>query len=128
MLARAGWLRRQPARRLLLLPAVFAGIGAAIVAVVLVPKLGDGRERADCATFTIRRDDWTSQDPDVRLRSAEAIDRCDVLRGMTATEVEQRLGPPARLPPAADSPSREVWSYAVRDRLDEDDGPTDLWV
>ena len=55
VLARAGWLRRQPARRLFLLPAVFAGTGAAIVAVVLVPNLGDGRERADCATFTVRR-------------------------------------------------------------------------
>ena len=129
VLARAGWIRRQPARRLFLLPAVFAGTGAAIVAVALVPNLGDGRERADCATFTVRRGDWTSRDPDVRLRSAEAIGRCDALKGVTAAEVEAKLGAPrARLPAAEGSPARTVWTYPVRDRLDERHGPTELQV
>ena len=54
-------------------PAAITGVGAVIVAAPLLPHLGDGRERADCATFAVRRADWTSRDPDVRLRSADAI-------------------------------------------------------
>jgi len=50
---------------------------------------------ADCDTFTVRRADWRATDS-ARWRSAEALARCETLRGRPATTVRRRLGAPDR--------------------------------
>ena len=121
-------LGRQPLRRVLVIPAVITGVGAAIVAATLLPRLDEGRERAECATFEVERADWTSRDPDVRLRSADAIAYCEPLAGVARTEVERLLGPPAAQDTApADLRGELVLRYPVRDVRDRTN-PRELHV
>jgi hypothetical protein len=112
-------LGRWPLRRLLLIPAAVTGVGAAIVAVTLLPRLDEGRERAECATFEVERADWTSRDPEVRLRSADVIAHCEPLAGMARADVERLLGPPPAHDTApADLRGDLVLRYPVRDVRD----------
>ena len=121
-------LGRQPLRRLLLIPAAVVGVGAAIVAATLLPRLDEGRERAECSTFEVERADWTSRDPDVRLRSADAIAYCEPLVGVPRAEVERLLGPPAGQDTAPEDLRGElVLRYPVRDVRDRTN-PRELHV
>jgi len=58
------------------------------------------RLRAECDTFTVRRADWRATDS-ARWRSAEAIARCETLRGRAAGTVRRRLGAPDRRDPSS---------------------------
>jgi hypothetical protein len=55
---------------------------------------------ADCDTFKVRRADWRATDS-ARWRSAEAIARCETLRGRSADAVRRRLGAPDRRGPSS---------------------------
>jgi hypothetical protein len=53
------------------------------------------RLRADCETFRVQRADWRATDS-ARWRAAEAIARCQPLRGRRAGAVRRLLGAPDR--------------------------------
>ena len=111
--ATAAWPRW---RRLLLIPAAGLVAGVAVFAVVLVPKLDEGRELPGCAAFVFREADWRSPDDDRRLATAWGIAECGTFSGATRSTVVKRLGRPDAEGPLGD---RTYVSYSGLDLIFE---------
>lgn len=90
--ARGRWPR---ARRLTFIPAGGLVVAVAVLAVILVPQLDEGRARPDCATFTFSRSEFRAVEAHARQANADGIERCRLLDGKTTTEVRRLLGRPA---------------------------------
>lgn len=90
------WALRQawPRRRTI---AFFPAISVAALAVILVVVWATDTPRlqADCDGFRLRLGDWQSSSSDGRLRAADAVGRCGVLRQLPASDVTRLLGQPA---------------------------------
>lgn len=94
-----------------LAPAAATLVAAVAVAVVVIPKLDEGRLAPDCRTFRFDARAWRSaEDAAARLEMADGVAVCDVLVGKRRREVARLLGRP--LPPLQSGYPRGVyWRY-----------------
>lgn len=122
---RRGWPRRKTI-------ALFPALAVSVLAVLLVVAWAtdEPRLRAECGSFRFQPADWRNSSSDTRLRAAEAVARCGVLRQRPASEVAQLLGPPDSKGLAEYEPdSDKVWFYGdVGNERDSETGPHNLSV
>ncbi|HWK26374.1 MAG TPA: hypothetical protein VNS09_07430 [Solirubrobacter sp.] len=94
--------------RLAYVPVAGVGAVAAILAVVLIPQLGEGRTPPDCDTFAFSRSGWRSTDEDAQKSNAYGIAHCRLVEGRTMAEVRDLLGRPST---SGQTGERTYWSY-----------------
>jgi hypothetical protein len=85
----------------------------------LVLGVAFGGDEPDCDEYAFDAEAWAARDSDDRDDQAASLSRCDVLIGMTRSEVVELLGEPNN--------QRGRWAYAtglVNDALGPGDGQT----
>lgn len=104
-------------KRLFLIPAAGCVVGTIVFAVILIPKLDEGRDLPDCDSFVFREADWRSSDDDRRLATAWGIAECGTFTNANRSTVVERLGRPHVEGPLGD---QTYISYSGLDLIFED--------